>query len=116
MITTIKFRLHPTASQEQKLQEIFTIYNRVRRAGYKLYFTLKDVDLTKTDPRKLVQPRLMELWHNNPYVNSILIDCETKLAGQQTWYEKREKYLKLQIITIDKRIEQIKQKTKEIGV
>jgi len=112
MITTVKFRLHPTASQEQKLLEIFTIYNRVRRAGYKHYFTLKDLHLTKAEQRKLVQPRLMELCQNNPYVNSILIDCETKLAQQQTWYEKREKYLKLQITTIFKRIEQIKQKDK----
>ncbi len=112
MITTVKFRLHPTPSQERKLHEIFTIYNRVRRAGYKLYFTLKDIDLTKTEQRKLVQPCLMELCQNNPYINSILIDCETKLAQQQTWYEKREKYLKLQITTIFKRIEQIKQKDK----
>ncbi len=112
MLTTVKFRLQPTPSQEQKLHEIFAIYNRVKRAGYKLYFTLKDMDLTKTEQRKLVQPRLMELCQNNPYVNSILIDCETKLAQQQTWYEKREKYLKLQITTIIKMVEQIKQKDK----
>ena len=112
MITTVKFRLHPTPSQERKLHEIFTIYNRVRRVGFKLYFTLKDMDLTKTEQRKLVQPCLMELCQNNPYVNSILIDYETKLAQQQTCYVKHKKYLKLQITTIIKRIEQIKQKDK----
>lgn len=89
MIQTIKFRLLPTPSQERKLHEIFTIYNKVRRVGYKLYFRLKDVELTKTERRKLIQPRLMELCQNNPYVNSILIDIETKLYQQQTWLEKR---------------------------
>jgi predicted transposase len=44
MIQTIKFRLHPTASQEAKLHEIFTIYNKVKRIGYKLLFQLKDRD------------------------------------------------------------------------
>jgi IS605 OrfB family transposase len=112
MITTVKFRLHPTPSQEIKFHEVFTIYNRVRRAGYKLFFTLKNMALTKTEQRKLVQPRLMELCQNNPYVNSILIDCETKLAQQQTWYIKREKYLKHQITAIVKKIEWIKQKDK----
>jgi len=113
MITTVKFRLHPTPSQERKLREIFTIYNRIKRVGFKLYFTLRDMNLTKTEQRKLIQPCLMEICQNNPYVNSILIDCETKLAQQQTWYGKREKYLKLQITTIIRKIEQIKETDKK---
>ena len=82
MKQTIKFRLHPTISQEYKLQEIFTIYNKVKRVGYKLFHGLIDTELTKNEKRGLVQPQLMELCHNNPYVNSILINCETKLAQQ----------------------------------
>jgi len=110
MKTTIKFRLHPTASQEQKLHEIFTIYNRVKRVGYKLFYELKDTGLKKNEKRKLVQPQLMELCHNNPYVNAILIDCETKLAQQQTWQGKREKYLNHQLKTLLNKIERIKDK------
>ena len=112
MKQTIKFRLHPTASQEQKLYEIFTIYNKVKRIGYNLYFELKDSKCKKNEKRMLIQPRLKELCQNNPYVNSILIDCETKIAQQHTWYEKREHYLKHQITTILKKIERIKQKDK----
>ena len=112
MKQTIKFRLHPTASQEQKLHEIFTIYNKVKRVGYKLFYRLKDTELKKNEKRGLVQPQLMDLCHNNPYVNSILIDCETKLAQQQTWFEKREKFLKKQVETIKKKIDWIKEKDK----
>ena len=59
MKQTIKFRLYPTASQEQKLHEIFTIYNKVKRVGYKLFHGLKDTDLKKNEKRGLVQPQLM---------------------------------------------------------
>ena len=113
MKSTVKFRLHPTTSQEQKLHEIFTIYNKVKRVGYKLYYGIKDLDLTKNEKRGFVQPQLMELCHNNPYVNSIMIDCETKLAQQQTWLEKRETYLTHQIATILEKIEQIKEKERK---
>jgi len=112
MRQTIKFRLHPTASQENKLHEIFTIYNKAKRVGYKLYFELKDKELSKNEKRKIVQPQLKELCQNNPYVNSILIDCETKLAQQRTWHKKRENYLKRQINTIIEKIEIVKQKDK----
>ncbi|KKM60393.1 hypothetical protein LCGC14_1542300, partial [marine sediment metagenome] len=112
MKQTIKFRFHPTVLQEQKLHEIFTIYNKIKRIGYKHYFELRDTDFTKNEKRLLVQPQLMELCHNNPYVNSILIDCESKLAQQRTWYEKREKYMKHQITTIIKKIEYVKEKKK----
>lgn len=40
----------------------------------------------------------MELCHNNPYINKILIDCETKLAQQHGWYEN----LRKNIITLMK--------------
>ena len=113
MKQTVKFRLHPTVSQEQQLHEIFTIYNRVKRVGYALYYQLKDADLKKNEKRRLVQPRLMELCHNNPYVNSILIDCETKLAQQHTWLEKRETYLTHQVSTVLEKIEKIKETDKK---
>jgi len=113
MKQTIKFRLYPTLPQEQKLREIFTIYNKVKRVGYKLFYGLKDTDLKKNEKRGLVQPQLMDLCHNNPYVNSILIDCETKLAQQQTWFEKRERYLTHQVSTILETIEWIKETDKK---
>lgn len=110
MIQTIKFRLHPTPSQEIKLHEIFAIYNKTKRIGYKLLFGLKDIKIPKKEKRKIVQPQLMDICRNNPYVNSILIVNETTLAQQQTWNEKRKKYMKNQIDTITEKIEQIKQK------
>jgi IS605 OrfB family transposase len=113
MKTTSKFRLHPTASQEQKLHEVFTIYNKIKRIGYTLLCGLRDVDLPKNERRKLVQPKLMELCHNNPYVNSILIDCEAKLAQQQAWFEKRERFFVKQVKTIEKKIDWIKEKDKK---
>ena len=113
MKTTVKFRLHPTASQEQKLHEIFTIYNKIKRVSYKSFYGLKDTGLKKNEKRGLVQPQLMDLCHNNPYVNSILIDCETKLAQQQTWFEKQEKYLKKQVEVIKKKIGRIKEEDRK---
>jgi len=110
MIQTIKFRLHPTPSHEIKLHEIFAIYNKTKRIGYKLLFGLKDIKIHKQEKRKIVQPQLMDICRNNPYVNSILIENETTLAQQQTWNEKRKKYMKNQIDTITEKIEQIKQK------
>ena len=107
MKQTIIFRLHPTASQEQRLHEIFKIYNRVKRIGYKLLFQVKDMDYTQNERKRIIQPQLMQICGNNPYVNSILIDNEAKLAQQKTWYEKREKYLKNQIKRISEKIEYI---------
>ena len=94
MIQTIKFRLHPTPLQEKKLHEIFIIYNRVKRIGYKMLFQLKDIDYNKNERSNIIQPQLMQLCDNNPYVNSILIYNETKLAQQRTWLKKRRKYMK----------------------
>ena len=110
MKQTIKFRLHPTTSQEQKLYEIFTIYNKVKRAGYKKLLNLKDRELKKNEKRRLLQPQLMAICNNNPYVNSIFINCEAKLDQQQTWFEKRKTYLTHQVTTILEKIENIKDK------
>jgi len=104
--------LYPTSSQERILHEIFTIYNRVKHIGYKRFFEIKDINYTQKEKWKIIQPQLMKFCHNNPYVNSILIDCETKLALQQAWHKKRRKYMKRQIATITKKIEYIKQKDK----
>jgi len=112
LIQTIKFRLYPTRSQERRLHEIFTIHNRIKRIGYKLFFGLKDTNYTQKEKWKIIQPQLMGLCHNNPYVNSILKDNEVKLAQQQTWYKKRRKYMRRQIATITKKIERINQKDK----
>ena len=112
MIQTIRFRLHPTSSQENRLHEIFAIYNSVKRKGYRLLFKLKDTNSTRKEKWRIIQPQLMEFCHNNPYVNSILKDNEAKLAQQQTWYKKRRKYMKRQIVTINNKIEYIKEKNK----
>ncbi len=41
-IQTKKFRIYPTKSQERQLHEVFTIYNRMKRIGYKLLFNGKE--------------------------------------------------------------------------
>jgi hypothetical protein len=110
MKRTTKFRLYPTTAQEQKLHEIITIYNKVKRMGYKLFYKLKDSEITKNEKRKLVQPQLKVICQNNPYVNSILIDCEKKLAQQHAWLEKRESYLTHQVTVILEKIKGIKEK------
>ena len=64
MIQTILFRLHPTASQERQLHEIFTIYNRVKRIVYKLYFKLNTRNFTKEEKKqeeKLIWSELMQI-------------------------------------------------------
>ena len=109
MIHTIRFRLYPSNSQERRLQEIFTIYNKVKCIGYKLPFKLKDTNYTQKEKWKIIQPELMGLCHNNSYVNSILIKNEAKLAQQQTWYKKRKKYMTHQIERIKRKIDYIKQ-------
>ena len=105
MKQTIIFRLHPTASQERQLHEIFTIYNRIRRIGYKLLFQIKDKDYEEKERIKMIQPQLMELCHNNQYVNAILSENEMRLAQQQTWLKKRKKYMENQLIEIKNKID-----------
>ncbi|MHA1106287.1 MAG: hypothetical protein ACTSPN_11325 [Promethearchaeota archaeon] len=118
MITTVKFRLRPSSSQELQLHEIFTIYNRIKRKGYKLFFNERDVLFSddseaKKELDKEIHRKLMQVCQNNPYVNSIRIDCKTKLAQQKTWLEKRETYLTHQIATISDKIEQIKEENRK---
>ena len=79
MLTTMIFRLHPSDAQIHQLNEIFTVYNRVKRKGYQLLF--------KQEPR--IQQKLMQVCQNNPYVNTILTENETKLDQQNTWLKKR---------------------------
>ena len=73
MLTTTIFRLHPSEAQVPRLNEIFTIYNRVKRKGYKLLF----------NGASGIQQKLMQTCHNNPYVNTILIENKTKLKQQR---------------------------------
>ncbi|MBY9008058.1 MAG: hypothetical protein KGD63_15055 [Candidatus Lokiarchaeota archaeon] len=51
MKQTIKFRLHPSTSQEQKSYEILTIYNKVKQMCFKKLLKLKDMDLKKNEKR-----------------------------------------------------------------
>jgi IS605 OrfB family transposase len=83
MISTIIFRLVPTPYQEKRLYEIFTIYNRTKRKGYRL--------LVKNEAN--LQQQLMAYCHNNPYVNSILLENQQKFHQQMTWLEKHRSYL-----------------------
>ena len=113
MKQTIKFRLYPTTSQELKLHKVFKNYNKVKRIAYKLLFEKKDILFSqnkdaKKEVNKEIQQKLMDICSNNPYVNSILIDCMSKLAQQQTWFEKRNNYLTHQITVILEKIAQIK--------
>ena len=118
MIQTIRFRLHPSSSQEYQLHEIFTIYNRVKRKGYKLFFNERNILFSENEDGKKeldkeIHRKLMDVCYNNPYVNSIRIDCKKKLTQQKTWLEKREKYLTHQIGTILEKIEQIKEEARK---
>ena len=118
MKQTIIFRLYPAISQEQRLHKVLKNYNKVRRIAYKLLFEKKKILFSKNkdakkELNKEVQQKLMGICSNNPYVNSILIDCKTKLAQQQTWFEKREIYLTHQVNVILEKIDQIKELDKK---
>ena len=112
MIQTIKFRTYPDPIQERKLHEIFTIYNRVRRIGYKLLFYGEKYVAERFGEGKTIQQSLMCLCHNNPYINTILSDNMRILTSQKTWLEKRRKRMTHQIKTITEKINEIKEKDK----
>ncbi len=117
MEQTVKFRLHPTPSQDQKLCKIFTIYNKVKRKGYNLFYEKREVLFSENKDAikeldKEIHHKLMQACDNNPYVNSIRIECKKKLGQQHTWLEKRESYLTSQLTTILKKIDLIKEKDK----
>ncbi len=100
MLTTTIFRLHPSEAQIAKLNEIFVIYNRVKRKGYKLLFAGK----------RGIQQKLMKVCRNNPYVNTIMIENKTKLKQQKTWLEKNKTRLRRKIEVVAGKITAIKEK------
>ncbi|MDD1777445.1 MAG: IS200/IS605 family accessory protein TnpB-related protein [Candidatus Helarchaeota archaeon] len=100
MLTTSIFRLHPSEAQINQLNEIFTIYNRMKRKGYQFLFIGK----------KEIQQKLMQLCQNNPYINTIITENKTKLAQQNTWLKKRATYLEQKIRVIDRQIARNKEK------
>jgi len=101
--------MYPDEAQEGKLHELFTIYNRVKRICYNLLFHGDDYMAARFGEDKTIQQCLMSLCHNNPYVNTILIDNNQTLDAQHTWLEKRRKYMTKQIKTITKKINTIKE-------
>jgi len=109
MIQTIKFRIYPNKLQEHQLHEIFTIYNRVKRIGYKLLFHGEDYMTARFSEVKTIQQCLMSLCHNNPYVNTILINNKQTLEAQHTWLKKRRNRMTQQLKVIKKKINQIKE-------
>jgi len=109
MIQTVKFRMYPDETQEGKLHELFTIYNRMKRIGYNLLFHGEDYMTARFGEGKTIQQCLMSLCHNNPYVNTILIDNKQTLETQKTWLKKQRKYMTKQLKTINKKINKIKE-------
>jgi IS605 OrfB family transposase len=112
---TIKFRIYPDEIQEHKLHEIFNIYNRVKRIGYNLLFHGKDYMTERFGEGQTIQQCLMSLCHNNPYVNTILIDNKRTINVQHTWLKKRRNYMTKQLKTINKKINQIKEQDTHDG-
>ena len=96
-IKTVRFRLFPSERQIPALNEIFTIYNRVKRSGYQMRFN------GESD----IQQKLMRICRNNAYVNTIFIENKQKLKAQETWLKKRQKYLKNKIKTVQSKINKI---------
>jgi len=99
--------MYPDPTQERMLNEIFTIYNRMKRIGYNLLFHGGDYLTARFGEGKTIQQCLMSLCHNNPYVNTILSDNKAKLEAQKTWLEKRRNYMTQQLKTITKKINTI---------
>jgi IS605 OrfB family transposase len=95
---TDKFRLFPTPAQEKVLNAIFTIYNHAKRKGYTL--------LVKGEAN--IQRQLKAFCGNNSYVNTILIENETKLKQQETWLGKQEAYLGSKVDVIREKIIAVK--------
>ncbi len=100
MMTTRLFRLHPSEAQINQLNEIFTLYNRMKRKGYRLLF----------HGATGIQQQLMQLCQNNPYVNTILTENKTTLEQQKTWLKKRKNYLAHKIEVVDRQITRNKEK------
>jgi len=107
MIQTVKFPIFPSEQERKRLDGVFTIYNRMKRLGYKLLFNGEDYIRERYGEDRTIQQILMEKCGNNPYVNSILIENKTKYAQQETWLEKKRKRMEAQIETIKEKIEKI---------
>jgi len=107
MILTIKFRLYPTPADQKKMHEIFTIYNRIKRIGYKYQF-YGDIYKEKIYNTSTIHQALMQIGNNNPYVISIINENKEKLDTQKTLFERRKKYMIYQISVIKTKIEEIK--------
>ncbi len=101
MFTTTIFRLQPSDAQIAKLEEIFTIYNRVKRKGYLLLFR----------GTMGIQQKMMEVCHNNAYVNTIMNENRAKLEAQKTWLKKRKKYMYQKIEVLKEKIATTKTKS-----
>jgi IS605 OrfB family transposase len=101
--------MYPDKTQELKLHELFTIYNRVKRIGYNLLFLGEDYMAARFGEGKTIQKCLMNLCHNNPYVNTILINNQQTLDAQRTWLKKRYNYMTKQLKAINKKINKIKE-------
>jgi len=108
MMHTVKFRIYPDETKECKLNEIFTIFNRVKRIGYKLLFCGEDYITERFNEEKSIQQCLMSVCHNNPYVNAILTGNKATLEAQKTWLEKRRKFMTLQLKIINRKLNKIK--------
>jgi len=100
MLTTSVFRLHPSEAQINQLNEIFTVYNRMKRKGYQFIF----------NGTTGIQQKLMQICQNNPYVNTLMTENKTKLAQQKTWQKKRETYLEQKIEVVIRQIAGNKEK------
>ncbi len=109
MIQTIKFKIYPDKLHEDALHEIFTIYNRVKRICYNLLFYGEEYIAKRFGEDKSIQQCLMSICQNNPYVNTIIINNRAKLEAQETWLEKRRKYMSKQLEVINKKINIIKE-------
>ncbi len=62
MIHTVKFRIYPDKKQEYTLNEIFTIYNRVKRIGYNLLFYGEKYIADRFGEVKTIQQCLMSVF------------------------------------------------------
>ena len=94
MLTTTIFRIRPSKTQIHQLNEIFTIYNRTKRKGYQLLF----------NGATGIQQKLMQVCHNNPYVNTIMTENKIKLEQQKTWLKKRSTNLTQKLEVVEQQI------------
>ncbi|MFX1570699.1 MAG: IS200/IS605 family accessory protein TnpB-related protein [Promethearchaeota archaeon] len=112
MILTAKFRLFPSPKDQTKLHEIFTIYNRIKRIGYKYQF-YEEIYKKKIFNSSTIHQALMKIGNNNPYVISIINEIKEKIETQKTSIDRKKKYLLHQIDVINTKIGKIKNRNKK---